>query len=412
MHIILIPGLWLNGSSWDPVVPVLQQNGHTVHPITLPGMESSDADRSGIGLRDHVDAVVAAIDACAREDGSVLLVAHSAGGGVVHAAIDARPHRIARVVYVGGFPTPDGEPIAGDFATDGDGIPLPDWDDFDESDLEGLSADDRDGFRQRAIPSPARLTTDLQQLTNDGRYAVPATVVCSEFSSEMLLGWIEQNLPPVTELARIRHLEFVDLPTGHWPQVTRPEDLGRILSERAGEPVIDEHERIHPPAGAGETLTLLGFLDYQRGTLAWKARALSPEGMTARVAASSLTLGGLLKHMAWVEDYWFARRLHGRRPSPPWDAVDWSADPDWEFTSSMQDSPDDLRALWRSTVARSRALTAGAIAEGGLDRTEASGPEAEPVSLRWILVHMIEEYARHNGHADLLREAIDGETGE
>ncbi len=412
MHIILIPGLWLDGSSWDRVVNVLASAGHQPHPLTLPGMETVGADRSGIGLQDHIRAVVEVIDACDPNDGQVLVVGHSAGGGVAHAAVDARPDRVARVVYVGGFPTPDGRSVAGDFPTEAGGIPLPDWSMFDDVDLEGMDEEARAAFRRRVVPSPARLATERQTLSDDRRYRVPATVICTEFSSEMLLEWIEQDLEPVGEFRKIRHLEFVDLPTGHWPQFTRPEDLGRIIAERAYKPMIDEHERIHPPAAAGETLTMLGFLDYQRETLAWKAGGLQSDGLNARVAASSLTLGGLLKHMAWVEDYWFARRLHGRPPSPSWDAVDWSAEPDWEFTSSREDSPDDLRTVWGSAVRRSRALTAAAIADGGLDRPEAWRREDEPVSLRWILVHMIEEYARHNGHADLLRESIDGQTGE
>jgi len=110
MDIILIPGLWLDGSSWEKVVPVLEQAGRRTHPITLPGMESQDADRSGISLRDHVDAVIAVIDSVDPADGKVVLVGHSAAGAIAHAAVDAWPDRVARVVYVGGFSsmTPDG----------------------------------------------------------------------------------------------------------------------------------------------------------------------------------------------------------------------------------------------------------------------------------------------------------------
>ena len=117
--------------------------------------------------------------------------------------------------------------------------------------------------------------------------------------------------------------------------------------------------------------------------------------------------------MAWVEDYWFSYRLHGRDPSPPWDAVDWSVDPDWEFSSAAGNTPEELRESWQTATARSRALVAAALAEGGLDRPSTrSTPDGDRPSLRWIVLHMIEEYARHNGHADLLREAVDGQTGE
>jgi len=175
----------------------------------------------------------------------------------------------------------------------------------------------------------------------------------------------------------------------------------------------DEHGRPEPPLAAGEVETLLGFLDYQRATLAWKAAGLDATGLRATVGPSAMTLSGLLKHLAWVEDYWFSRRLHGNDRVPPWDAVDWEADPDWEWTSAVDDSPETLRALWEAAVERSRTLVAEALAEGGLDvPARKPWPSGESPSLRWIVCHMIEEYARHNGHADLLRESVDGETGE
>jgi hypothetical protein len=176
---------------------------------------------------------------------------------------------------------------------------------------------------------------------------------------------------------------------------------------------LDDQGRIEPPVAADEVDTLLGFLDYQRSTLEWKTRGLGADGLGARTAASTMTLGGLLKHMAWVEEHWFSHRLHGREFGPPWNGVDWEADNRWEFTSATGDSPDELRALWRRAVDASRADATRAIAGGGLDvLCVRPWPNGESPSLRWVLVHMIEEYARHNGHADLLRESIDGETGE
>jgi uncharacterized damage-inducible protein DinB len=177
--------------------------------------------------------------------------------------------------------------------------------------------------------------------------------------------------------------------------------------------VLDEHGRPEPPPAGDETATLLGFLDFQRATLEWKTRGLDAAGMNATVGASSMTLGGLLKHMALVEDIWFANRLFGRAPTPPFDTVDWAADPDWDWHSAAEDSPEQLRVLWEQAVARSRGRVAEALADGGLGRPcERAWPTGESPSLRWVLVHMIEEYARHNGHADLLRESVDGQTGE
>jgi uncharacterized damage-inducible protein DinB len=126
-----------------------------------------------------------------------------------------------------------------------------------------------------------------------------------------------------------------------------------------------------------------------------------------------MTLGGLLKHMAYVEGSWFSQSLHGHDREPPWDTVDWSADPDWEWHSAGEDSPEQLLALWLDAVARSRVLVSEALSGNGLEQlAKRTWPDGSAPSLRWIVVHMIEEYARHNGHADLLRESVDGATGE
>jgi len=176
---------------------------------------------------------------------------------------------------------------------------------------------------------------------------------------------------------------------------------------------LDEQGRPEPPLAADETATILGFLDYQRATLAWKCAGLDAAGLQATVAVSSMTLGGLLKHMAYVEDSWFSQGLHGRDKASPWDTVDWAADRDWEWHSAAEDTPEQLLTLWQDAVARSRALVTDALAGGGLDQlARRTWPSGEAPSLRWILLHMIEEYARHNGHADLLRESVDGLTGE
>jgi len=176
---------------------------------------------------------------------------------------------------------------------------------------------------------------------------------------------------------------------------------------------LDEHGRPEPPLAADEITTLLGFLDYQRATLAWKCAGVDDAGLGATVGVSSMTLGGLLKHLAYVEQEWFSRWLHGRDRQAPWDSVDWKADPDWDWHSAAADRPEQLRAQWQQAVACSEVLVAEALADGGLDRVaRRTWPDGRAPSLRWILVHMIEEYARHNGHADLLREAVDGTTGE
>jgi pimeloyl-ACP methyl ester carboxylesterase len=232
MDIVLVPGLWLDGSSWEQVVPLLEHGGHRPQPVTLPGLELADADRSEITLADQVAAVVAVIDA-SRPDQKVLLVGHSAGCGIAYAALDRRPHRVARAVYIGGWPTPDGQAVAGGFPTEGGDLPMPEFAEFDDADLTDLDESGLAALRVRAIPSPARLASDLLQLTDEARYDVPATMVCPEFRATDLQQWVADGEEPVAEVARIRDVEYVDLPTGHWPQLTRPEQLARLLLEAA-----------------------------------------------------------------------------------------------------------------------------------------------------------------------------------
>ncbi len=411
MHIVLVPGLWLAGSSWGSVVAHLEAAGHVAHALTLPGMESVDADRSQTGLAEHVAAVVATVDDIEPGEGRVVLVGHSASASIVHMAADARPERIARLIHVGGFPGEDGEAFVGGFEPEGDDLPLPDWSVFDDADLTDLDQGLREAFRAGAVPSPARLTTDTVRLQDDARLAIPTTLVAPEYTSAMLVDWIEGGHLP--EVARLEHVELVDLPTGHWPQLTRPADLARIIAERTEDRHVDEFRRVHPPITAGESLAALGFLDYQRDTLAWKTRGLDAEGLRTTTAASSLTLGGLLKHMAFVEDHWFNHWLTGRDRAAPWNSVDWKATRDWDFDSAADDPPEELHALWMTSVRRSQAAIAAAMAQDGFDTAAVrEWSEGGRPTLRWIVLHMIEEYARHNGHADLLREAVDGEVGE
>ncbi len=174
----------------------------------------------------------------------------------------------------------------------------------------------------------------------------------------------------------------------------------------------DEQGRRDPPMAGDETATLLGFLERQRATFAWKSGGLDGAGLRTTLGPSSMTLGGMLKHLARFEDDMSTEWLHGRDQLPPWNAVDWDADHDWDWRSAADDTPEQLYAFWEDAVARSRALFTEALADGGLERSATDRRELPSLpSLPYILVNMIEEYARHNGHADLLREAVDGRVG-
>jgi Protein of unknown function (DUF664) len=168
-----------------------------------------------------------------------------------------------------------------------------------------------------------------------------------------------------------------------------------------------------PPFAGTETEHLLGALDRLRTTFRWKAGHLDEAGLQVRVGVSSLTLGGLLKHLALVEDYYFATKLSGKPLGAPWDTTYREDVPDWEFTSAAADTAEQLYALWDGAVERSRARLDAALADGGLEQlVHVSGPDGRHASLRRLVFDIVEEYGRHTGHADLLREAVDGLVGE
>jgi hypothetical protein len=168
-----------------------------------------------------------------------------------------------------------------------------------------------------------------------------------------------------------------------------------------------------PPIAGTETEHIVGALDRLRTTFRWKADDLDAAGLQTRIGASSLTIGGLLKHLAFVEAYYSLTKLSDLSPGASWETVDWDAEGYWPFTSAADDSPDELYTLWDDAVERSRARFDAALAAGGLDQlVRLPGPDGRHASLRRLLCDLIEEYGRHTGHADLLREAVDGLVGE
>jgi pimeloyl-ACP methyl ester carboxylesterase len=226
MDLVLIPGFWLTGDSWGSITPALTAAGHSVHPLTLPGKESRDANREAIRLRDHVDAVVSYIDTLAP---GVVLIGHSGGGAIAYAAADARPDAVARIVYVDSGPLADGDCINDSLPVVNGEVPLPDWSVFDDESLTDLDDELRAEFRATAIPEPLGVTSDKQQLSNLRRFDVPSTVICCEMSSDVFRDLIAQGHPYVAELGKATDYELVDLPTGHWPQLTKPAELAQLI---------------------------------------------------------------------------------------------------------------------------------------------------------------------------------------
>jgi uncharacterized damage-inducible protein DinB len=177
------------------------------------------------------------------------------------------------------------------------------------------------------------------------------------------------------------------------------------MSETAAKP--------SPSAVPAEAESLQSVLERNRRSFAWKTSGLDEKGLRATTAASSMTLGGLVKHVALVEADWLAVKLAGQEYGSPWDAVDFEVDPDWEWRTGAMDSPEEIYAVWRDAVERSREVVAGVIEERGLDGPASfTWPDGRTPTVRDMLLDMIEEYARHTGHADILREAVDGRVGE
>ena len=168
-----------------------------------------------------------------------------------------------------------------------------------------------------------------------------------------------------------------------------------------------------PPLAGTETGHLLGALNRLRTTFRWKAGHLDATGLNSRIPSSDLTLGGLLKHLAFVEDFTFTVKMRGEAPGRPWQDVDWEAHPRWDFGSAAEDTPEELYALWDAAVERADARIGEALADGGLDQlVDVCAPDGQHASLRRLVFDLVEEYGRHAGHADLLREAVDGVVGE
>jgi pimeloyl-ACP methyl ester carboxylesterase len=226
--IILVPGFWLGAWAWDEVVADLRADGHTVTALTLPGLESADADRSTITLSDHVDAIVDAVRAASAP---VVLAVHSASGFSGYAASDRVPELIAAMVYV------DTAPGVGALDPEFKDVEKPMvWEDIEkEENLDGLSDEQKETFRQRAVPVPGGLLREGVALTNDARRDIPSTMICTGYTAEQYQTYAREH-PDWAFLAGIpelRNITWIDLPTSHWPMWSRPKELAAIIGDVA-----------------------------------------------------------------------------------------------------------------------------------------------------------------------------------
>jgi pimeloyl-ACP methyl ester carboxylesterase len=224
MDVIMIPGFWLDASAWDDVVPAVAATGHTPKPITLPGLVPADPE---VGLRDQIDYVIELVDATS---GPVVLVGHSGGGAVAHGVVDARPDRIAKVIYVDSGPLGEGGVINDGFTAVGGMVALPPREEFDDETVADMDDEIWAAFAARAIPIPEEVATEKQVLGDERRYDVPVTLITSEMSEAVLRDLIAQDHPYVAELKAVKNYEIVELPTGHWPMFTKPAELASLVA--------------------------------------------------------------------------------------------------------------------------------------------------------------------------------------
>jgi pimeloyl-ACP methyl ester carboxylesterase len=232
--IILVPGFWLGAWAWDEVAGALRADGHDVTPLTLPGLESADADRSAISLSDHVDAICDAARAAAAP---AVLAVHSGAGASGYGASDRVPDRLAAMVYV------DSGPATGALEPNFDGVekPLPSPEELaQEENLDGLSEEQLETFRRRAVPEPGGVLREAPVLTNDARLDVPSTAICTAFTSDQYKAAIKEGYAWLGGFAELRDLTWIDLPTSHWPMWSRPRELAAIIGDVA---------KAHAPGG-------------------------------------------------------------------------------------------------------------------------------------------------------------------
>jgi pimeloyl-ACP methyl ester carboxylesterase len=227
--IVLVPGFWLGAWAWDEVADALRADGHDVTALTLPGLEAVDVDRSSITLDDHVTAICDAVRT-AGGGAPVVLVVHSGAGVPGYGATDRLPELIAHMVYV------DTGAASGPMDPDFEGVekPLPSREQLqEEENLDGLSDEQLETFQRRAVPEPGAALREGPELTNDARLDVPSTVICTAFTSEQYKEGVKEGYPFLAGLADLRNLNWIDLPTSHWPMWSRPKELAQIIGDIA-----------------------------------------------------------------------------------------------------------------------------------------------------------------------------------
>ena len=221
--IVLVPGWWLGAWAWDEVVALLRADGHEVTPVTLPGLESVDTDRSAVTFEDHVQAICSAVESVGRP---AVLAVHSGAGFPGYAATDRCAENIAHMVYV------DTGPGVGAADAEFEGVEMPmSMENLEANEnLDGISDERKTEWAGRAVPEPGGVLRGSAELTNDARLDVPTTAICTAFSSADYKTYAADGAEFLAGYNELRNVDWVDLPTSHWPMWSKPRELADILA--------------------------------------------------------------------------------------------------------------------------------------------------------------------------------------
>lgn len=400
MDIILIPGLWLDGGAWSDVLPGLREAGHNPVPVSLPGQ----GDGADATLEEQLEVVLAAVRAAA---GPALVVGHSGHCTLAWLAADRLPSEVAAVAMIGGMPAGEGDPYFDAIAPVDAKVSFPGWDAFAGPDSDDLKAEMRVRFEAHAHPASAVAAATPVHYTDESRYDVPVIMVCPEYSPDDAREWLRAGHMPGVE--PVRHLSYTDLDTGHWPMFSNPALLASTLAEIADLAGRGGQTPWEPPIAGSEADHLLGMLNRLRATFRWKADGLGIDGLRLTIPSSDLSLGVLLQHLTVCEDDIFAWRIGGQRPES---LPEGELEDDWQFRLDDAVTAEALYGAYDAAVARSMERQRAIVEAGRLDEPgHLRFGDAQP-SIRRHICDLIEEYGRHTGHADLIREAVDGRVGE
>lgn len=230
MHVILVPGFWLDASAWDEVAPVLVEAGHSVQAVA----------RAGDSLDEQVASLVAVLDEVATADEPVVLAGHSGAGPIAYMAADQRPALVAHLLYVDTFPGPEGGCVNDELPVVDGVVPLPSWDVWEAPTLRGMTDEVRERFERVAIPEPAALPSDPFHYSDPARHTIPATVVSCEMPASDLAAMVADHQAWAAELVATEDLTIVGLDTGHWPMFTAPRELGELMVQALAPKPTDE----------------------------------------------------------------------------------------------------------------------------------------------------------------------------